>query len=104
MLSPSQLQFRLMTLEAQCAAVQRLALHGCDARTISMHSGMSEADVHRLLVGVLPIDARMTRPPKWNRPRSPSAAAVGADASRPRQRLTQQRRPSVRGGAGESSV
>jgi hypothetical protein len=49
MLSPSQLQFRLMAPEAQGAAVQRLALHGWDAQTISKETGLSEADVHRHL-------------------------------------------------------
>lgn len=49
MLSPSQLQFRLMTPEAQRAALQRLALHGWDAKTISTQTGMPEADVQRYL-------------------------------------------------------
>jgi hypothetical protein len=49
MLSCSQLQFRLMTPEAQHAAVRRLALRGWDAKTISAQTGMPEADVHSLL-------------------------------------------------------
>ena len=49
MLSVSQLQFRLMTPEAQRAATHRLALHGWDAKTISTHTGMTEADVQRHL-------------------------------------------------------
>lgn len=51
MLSPSQLQFRLMALDAQRAAVQRLALRGWDVTTISLQTGMPEADVHDLLAG-----------------------------------------------------
>jgi hypothetical protein len=45
MLSPLQLQFRLMTPEAQRTAVQRLALRGWDAKTISTQTGMAEAEV-----------------------------------------------------------
>ncbi len=45
MLSPSQIQFRMMTPDAQRAALQRLTLRGCDIKTISMQTGMPEADV-----------------------------------------------------------
>lgn len=47
MLSPSHIQFRLMAPEAQRAAVQRLALHGWDAPTISALTGLREEDVNR---------------------------------------------------------
>jgi len=57
MLSSSQLQFRFMTPEAQRAALHRLALHGWDAKTISTHTGMTEADVQRHLT-----DTWITRP------------------------------------------
>lgn len=49
MLSPAQIQFRLLTPEAQHAAVHRLALRGCDVATISERTGMAEADVKRYL-------------------------------------------------------
>jgi hypothetical protein len=68
MLSPSQLQFRLMTPEAQRTAVQRLALHGLDAKTISMQTGLPEGDVHRFLAGTWLVDERMPAQPIWGRP------------------------------------
>ncbi len=49
MLSPSQIQFQVLTADAQRAALQRLALRGFDIKTISMQTGMPEADVRRHL-------------------------------------------------------
>ena len=56
MLSPSQIQFRMLTTEAQRAALQRLAFRGCDIKTISMQTGMPEADVrsHLDVIGQQP--------------------------------------------------
>jgi hypothetical protein len=78
MLSPSQLQFRLMTPEAQRAAVQRLALHGWDAQTISAQTGMVEADVQRLLAGTWLANGREPERPLWNRPRARTFELAGA--------------------------
>jgi len=49
MLSAAQLHMRLLPPEAQQTAVQRLALRGWDAKTISTHTGLTEVEVDRLL-------------------------------------------------------
>jgi DNA-directed RNA polymerase specialized sigma24 family protein len=49
MLSPAQLHMRLLPPEAQQTAVQRLALRGWDAKTISTQTGLTEIEVDRLL-------------------------------------------------------
>lgn len=49
MLSPAQLHMRLLPPEAQRTAIQRLALRGWDARTISTQTGLTEVEVDRLL-------------------------------------------------------
>jgi len=68
----SRLQFRLMTPEAQRAAIQRLALRGMDIDTICRQTGLSAADVQRCLTGMnLQRESWPWRqpPPRW-----PSAA------------------------------
>jgi len=47
--TPSQLQFRLLPPEAQRAALQRLALRGCDPMSISVQTGVPEVEVRRQL-------------------------------------------------------
>jgi hypothetical protein len=64
-LSPAQLQFRLMTWEAQCAAVQRLALRGLDTRTISAQTGISEEEVRRYLTAASSSDAPRGTAYRW---------------------------------------
>jgi hypothetical protein len=49
MLSPSHLHFRVMSPEAQQAALQRLAWRGCNLATISAQTGMPESSIRRLL-------------------------------------------------------
>jgi hypothetical protein len=63
MFQPTQLQFKLMTPEAQRAAIQRLALCGADLASISERSGLSIADVRRHLTGA-PLQAMA---PPWAR-------------------------------------
>jgi hypothetical protein len=46
---PSQLQFKLLPPEAQRAALQRLALRGCDPMSISVQTGVPEVEVRRQL-------------------------------------------------------
>ena len=49
MLSPAQMHFRMLSPEAQHAALQRLAWRGCDLKAISMETGLPEAAVRQLL-------------------------------------------------------
>jgi hypothetical protein len=77
MFQPTQLQFKLMTPEAQRTAIQRLALCGADLASISERSGLSIADVRRHLTGaplqaMAPPWARM-RPQKSGQPARHSA-------------------------------
>jgi hypothetical protein len=65
MFQPTQLQFKLMTPEAQRTAIQRLALCGADLASISERSGLSIADVRRHLTGA-PLQAMA---PPWARVR-----------------------------------
>jgi hypothetical protein len=65
MFQPTQLQFKLMTPEAQRAAIQRLALCGADVASICERSGLSVADVRRHLTGAL----LQTLAPPWTRVR-----------------------------------
>ena len=45
----TQLQFRLLTQDAQRSAVRRLALRGLDDEEIAQATGWSEAEVRRVL-------------------------------------------------------
>jgi transcription initiation factor IIE alpha subunit len=45
----TQLQFRLLTQDAQRSAVRRLALKGLDDEEIAQATGWSEAEVRRVL-------------------------------------------------------
>jgi hypothetical protein len=66
MFQPTQFQFKLMTPEAQRAAIQRLALCGADLASICERSGLSVADVRRhLTAGPL-----QSLAPPWARVRS----------------------------------
>jgi hypothetical protein len=53
MYQTTQLQFKLMTPEAQRTAVQRLALRGMDLETICERTGLSRAEGQRYLTGPL---------------------------------------------------
>jgi transcription initiation factor IIE alpha subunit len=45
----TQLQFRLLTQDAQRSAIRRLALKGLDDEEIAQATGWSEAEVRRVL-------------------------------------------------------
>jgi hypothetical protein len=49
MTHPSQLQFRFLPPEAKQAALQRLALRGCDLASISAQTGLPEGEIRRHL-------------------------------------------------------
>jgi hypothetical protein len=51
MYQTTQLQFRLLTPEAQRAAIQRLALRGAGIDVISERTGLPPEDVRRHLAG-----------------------------------------------------
>jgi hypothetical protein len=48
----TQLQFKLMTRDAQLAAVRRLALCGATAEQIAAHTGLEVHEVRRALRGL----------------------------------------------------
>jgi hypothetical protein len=72
MSQPSLLQFRLLPPEAKRAALQRLALRGCDLASISAQTGLDEGEIRRLAEPPL-----LTRAPRV-RDRAPAMRSVSA--------------------------
>lgn len=64
----TQLQFRLMSYDSQCAAVRRLALAGADEIEISLKTGLAPDKVQELLNGTMP-GSVATSPTTAYRPR-----------------------------------
>jgi hypothetical protein len=52
----TQLQFRLMSYDSQCAAIRRLALAGADETEISLKTGLAPDHVRKLLNAAMPGD------------------------------------------------
>jgi len=68
----AQLQFRLLTADAQRSAIRRLALSGQDDEEIAAATGWTAAEVRRLLE---PPSASM--PPPWVLGRSRRSGSAG---------------------------